>query len=691
MKYFSKFILFLLILVILSSSLFACAKNNENDNNETPTAGVILETNEYLVKDGKSDYVVVLPDSPVNWESHAANELVDNIFKATSVTLQIKSESEVTDNQKKIVIGNTSFTEQAEVSAPVAEYGARGFVVKEISGNVYIVGGDTQGTLYGVYEFLHQQFGYEPYAIDEIYIETGVTEEKLLAFNMSEIPDIPMMQGIHEYYRFANAAAGHRMRYNTYNEIFIGGDQPWHNVFSYVSKSQLDKPESEGGHPKWFANSEELHYTAHGDLEELKLMQDYVYNALVEKIDKSFAQGKYFSYIGFMQNDHSNGFPTSDSVRTDDSGNPLWEEDEGHVDSVQALASYYGRGYQAAMLVHFLNPIQERISTYVRETYDGRKVSIMFFAYEQTEAAPVDEVNGEFYAKNIITSADSANPIFADDLYKDLYDGEEDGKLKMHPDLTVFMAPIRTEFMREYEEDSMPSIIEKWMALSQHQAYWLYNFYFNSTTFMYYDVAYSAQSYFQAAKRTNAEYLFFESPMTKAGYYHFGNLNVYLFSKLGWNVDVNVQELIDNYFVNYYKQAAGSMRAYFDSLTAHYAYLKYYTGFTGVIGAGSQNLDAKYWPEGVLQGWISLINQALLDIETLKYTDKELYDELYSRIIYESLSPRYLLMLFYSKEAFTDTTFLAELNQFKADAALVEVTKAGSNVPDISKLNLKRG
>ena len=689
MKKLNKIIIFLLCLIMLSTSLVACKKDG-GSTDDTTTAIVIPETNEYLVKDGKSDYVVVLPNSPVNWEAHADNEMVENIFKATNVRLSIKSESEVSSSQKKIVIGNTELTKNANVSAPINTYGARGFVVKEISGNVYIVGGDTQGTLYGVYEFLHQQFGYEPYAIDEIYIDTGVLEEKLLAFNMSEIPDIPMMQGIHEYYRGTNAVAGHRMRYNTYGEIFITGDQPWHNVFKYFDKKELDKPESEGGHPKWFANDKELHYTAHGDLEELKLMQDHLYEGMVERIDKSFAEGKYFEYIGFMQNDHPNGFPTSDAVRKDSNGNPLWEVEEGHVDSVEALKNHYGRGYQAAMLVHFLNPVQERISTYVRENYDGRRMSIMFFAYEQTEAAPVDEINAQYYAKSIITANDSKNSIFADELYADIYDGEQDGKLKMHPDLTVFMAPIRTEFWREYEEDTMPSIIEKWMALSKHQAYWLYNFYFNSCTFMYYDVTFSAQSYFRAAKNTNAEYLFFESPMTKAGYYPFGNLNVFVFSKLGWNVDANVQELVDNYFNNYYKQAAGSMRAYYNQLTAHYAYLKNYTGFTGVIGAGGQNLDAKYWPEGVLQGFISLINQAFLDIETLKYTDKALYDTLYSRILYDSLSPRYLLMFFCAKDAFTDESFLAELDQFKADAASVGVTRAGSNVPDISKLSLKR-
>ena len=702
-----KLISYILCFIMLISTFSACA-NDETSNTNGNTGGngggntntpsqnntfvsSIPETENYLVKNGASDYVVVTSDNPVNWENQAAIDMVDNIKKATGVTLNVLEESSAQPTQKKIVIGKTLLTEAVNVSAPIETFGVRGFVVKEIDGSVYIVGGDTQGTLYGVYEFLHQQFGYEPYAIDEIFIETGVVEEKLLAFNMVEIPDIAVMQGVHEYYRFYNAAAGHRMRFNTYNEIFIQQDQPWHNVFQFISPREYDDPSKpETYHPKWFANQYELHYTAHGDLEELKLMQDTVYNKIVDYVESAYAEGKYYQYIGFMQNDHENVFATSDEPRKDASGNPLWENEPGHQDSIAALKAKYGEStYPAATFIHFVNPIQERLDQYLAEKY-GTKVSIMFFAYFDTEAAPVVEENAVYKPMNIITSQDSSNPIFADDIYKDIYDGKTDGKLRLHPSSTVFTAPIRTEFWLDYEEDTAPSIIEKWRALADQQSFWFYNFYFNSCMFMYYDVAYSMQSYFKAAKSVNAQYLFFESPMTKAAMYPFGNLNVYLFSKLGWRVDMDVQKLIDDYFVNYYKDAAGSMREYFDSLTAYYAYLKNYTNFTGVIGAGGQNMNAKFWPAGVLQGWIDSINKAFKDIIPLKYTNKALYDELYSRILYESLSPRFLLLYFHAEDAFTDVGFVKEVAQLKADCASLGVTHAGDAMPDIQAIQFTR-
>lgn len=693
MKKLKRILVLIMSFVLLSTSFLACTDETSGSTGGTggPATPAIKETDEYLLKNGSSDYVVVVPDVPVNWEMQAANEMVANVKTASGVVLPIISESNVTEGQKMLVIGKTNLTETAGVSAPAATYGARGFVIKEIDGSVYIVGGETQGTLYGVYEFLHQQFGYEPYAIDEIYIDTGVIEEKLLAFDMSEIPDIPYMQGVHEYYRFYNAQAGHRMRFNCHEEIFIDQDQPWHNVFDYLPRSVYDNPSKpDTYHPKWFANSMELHYTAHGDIEQLKLMQDAVFAEMKNRIDSCFAQGKYYEYIGFMRNDHEGSFATSDEPREDDRGNPLWQNEAGHVDSIAAFKAKYGeKAYNAAIFLHFINPIQERVSNYVKETY-GRKMSIMFFAYFETEAAPVKEVNAKFYPLDIITENDSANPMFADPIFDDVYDGANDGKLRCHPDATVFTAPIRTEFWREYDEDTAPGIIEKWKAVADKQSFWFYNFYFNSTTFMYYDVTYSMQSYFKAAKNVNAQYVFFESPMTKNSYYPFGNLNVYLFSKLGWDVNADVQTLVDNYFEHYFKNAAGSMREYFDSMTAYYAYLKNYTDFTGTIGAGGQNLDARFWPEGILQGWLNSIEQAYLDIEPLKYTDKALYDEIYSRILYESLSPRYLLMRFCAKDAFTNESFNAELVQFKQDCAKLEVTHAGDGLPDISQLVLTR-
>lgn len=187
-------ILFLALLMAFGFFAGCNAINNssstsDNGNNEL----AIKETENYIIKDSKSDYKIVIADEPRGYEAYAAEELSTFIVQSTSITLPIVKESEVVVNEssKLIILGETELTEQAQITAEKNTYGARGFVIKQKDSNVYLVGGDTRGTLYAVYDFLHYEFGFEVYASNEIAIEKGVTERKLLAFDMSNIPDIP--------------------------------------------------------------------------------------------------------------------------------------------------------------------------------------------------------------------------------------------------------------------------------------------------------------------------------------------------------------------------------------------------------------------------------------------------------------------------------------------------------------------
>ena len=56
---------------------------------------------------------------------------------------------------------------------------------------MYIVGGSDNGVLYGVYDFLKVNFGYEQYYKDCFDIDTGVTDLPLKNYNITDIPDSP--------------------------------------------------------------------------------------------------------------------------------------------------------------------------------------------------------------------------------------------------------------------------------------------------------------------------------------------------------------------------------------------------------------------------------------------------------------------------------------------------------------------
>ncbi len=641
MKALKKVILFILCAILLTSS-FACNQEGTPDYNDQVGKVEIPLSDDYLIKDGASSYTIVLPDEPRTYEKHAANELRDFVALASKVELQILPESQVTYSKdaKLLVLGETKMTAQNNVKADKSTYGARGYVIKKIDSNVFMIGGDMSGTLYAVYEFLHHQLGFEVYYADEIALEKGVKNNLLRAYDVSDIPDIPYVQGIGPYYRDKNIFDGHRMRFNVYKEIFINvTSQPWHNSFGYVSPTVYNNPDDpDNYHPKWFTSSDvqrgQLHYTAHGDEEELQALQDLIYQIMIDAIEKDFEKGNYYEYIGFMHQDSENYWASSDGE--------YLNEEKG--DSVLALKEKYGSAYASAMLIQFVNPIAKRVQSYLdnHQTYKGRKMNITIFAYLDTEKAPVKVVDGKTV------------PI--------------DDSVKLESNVSVLMAPIRADYIKDYEDSGMTAMFDEWSAIADQVSLWYYNYYFLNQ-FMYYDTTYSLQSFFKAAQDANASYIFNETPMDgneKA--LAFGTLRTYLTSKLGWDVDADVNELIDNFFENYYKDASASMRGYFEELRTHTAMIKTTLSFSGLGSNPSSDLN-KFWPEGVINGFMKYIEQAYADILPLKETDKALYEKLYDRITSDSLMPRYLLLRHYAQETYTDQTFIIAVKAFKEDCA----------------------
>ncbi len=643
MKVLKKIVVFALCAITCFGALSCKGKKEEqNSAGNTGVNAVLPDSDDFLIKNGKSEYRIVTSESPKVYEKHAANELQSYIEKATQVELPIVAETQVSygANEKLLVVGETGFSATANVSADKNTYGGRGFVVKKVDTNVFMLGGDDAGTLYAVYEFLHHQLGFEAYALDEISLQKGVQNNALKAYNLSEIPDIAYVNGMGLAYRDAHLLEGHTMRFNVFKEVFINASsQPWHNSFAFISPAEYYE-----SHPKWFTGTDELrdqfHYTAHGDKEELQALQDLLFEKFVEAIERDFAQGKYYEYIGFMQQDSSGFFPKDDKIDG-------FEYNEAN-DSVLALKRKYGdKGANAAMLIQFINPIAKRLRTYMEENHNGRNMNVMIMGYEDSDKAPVKLVNGEY------------QPI--------------DEDVKLESNVSVFLVPIRNNYIVDAEESGIEVTMSEWSAITDKLALWFHSYYFQNM-FVYYDSTYSLQSYYQAAKAANTVYLFNEAPIDSSqNITSFGALKIYLNAKLGWDVDANVDELVDNFFINYYKDAATSIRTYFEELRTHVAMLKAAYSFKGICGAGiSSYEDRKYWPEGVVYSFMQYIEQAYEDILPIKQTDSALYEKLYQRITTESLMPRYFSLRFYGQEMYaSDAEFEAAVAQFKADCRAV--------------------
>ena len=98
-----KFLTFVLVVVTMLSCFAFGACNDKKDDGKN--SGVVSD--KYIVKEGFSDYYIVLPKKPQEKESFAAQELSYIIKEASGCTLPIINEKEVKSNYKYISLGKT--------------------------------------------------------------------------------------------------------------------------------------------------------------------------------------------------------------------------------------------------------------------------------------------------------------------------------------------------------------------------------------------------------------------------------------------------------------------------------------------------------------------------------------------------------------------------------------------------------
>ena len=73
---------------------------------------IVKDTNNFLVKNGKSDYKILIIQTPSDLEKEAANELVLFLKKATGVELEIINDQETDCCGKYLSVGKNALWEK---------------------------------------------------------------------------------------------------------------------------------------------------------------------------------------------------------------------------------------------------------------------------------------------------------------------------------------------------------------------------------------------------------------------------------------------------------------------------------------------------------------------------------------------------------------------------------------------------
>ncbi len=617
----------------------------------------IEETEKYLVKDGKSEYVVVFPSENAEaLTSTAVSELLYFFNEATGTTLKSVSDAGLSfDSSKKYIsIGETSLLEGAGITYTQMEKDAlctSGFIIKTVGDSVFIIG-DNYGIVNGVYGLLEAYFDFKVYAGDEIYLKTGITEQKFLKIEATDIPDIEHI--INPYAGRGNT--NYRLKLKTVGDVYAGNrGYVWHNILDGIIPFEIygidisqdkdvngndisvqmkdevkkhlmyeQKPEW-FNHPEWYVMEE---YSTQDPLGNNSLIEPLQVNLTISEegwTDEQNAESQKLLYEVLLYemklvlastNTREMAFTAED--------NQHWSKD---AVSTANLEKY---GTNAAEYIQCANYIAGEL----KKEYPDFRMTL--FAYSGLKKAPT-KLNGDGEYVPVDETV-----VLADNV--DI--------------MLCFQKQNRTtEFMDESENATAIELEKSWQPLIKKRTAWVYglsyyqNFFMPTPTIM--GLADNYRHFFENDYKLvfdEAQVGYFVSPDWAA-------LKTYIVSSLGWNVYQDLNTLINGFFNQYYKVAAEPMLEAFHMEQNRLAQLRIETGDLSNIMSNSDSAlaamtDRNAWSDNLLQQILAKFDEAFVAIEIYKTTDPTLYQKLYNRILLETLSIRLLRAEIYGNDYF---------------------------------------
>ena len=639
---FSKKFIKLISILLCLAVVLGCTscKNNETPEIEKKTytgnhVYTAPETSDYILQEGISEYKLVVPSSEYSSTIMLSVEEFNNLFKkATGITLPLTYDNvvgEYSESSKFISLGNTSFVEQAEIEYDKTKLKTDGCRIITKGKTVFILGASDYGVLNGVYDFMQICFSYEFYARDCVEIDTNVKNLKLRAFDVVDVPDIPIRSNpnganagerlntprVTDFYAFGESAAvdaKNRMLRYRFNNKYFGALLPIyseygtknsdsntvHNAFNYITAS-----EAKAG---WLSpSSSQICYSASSHTDHF---DEENFNALAKhcasKIENSL---KLFP---------RETYPQHNSVT-------LTQADSGGFCNCPTCLEWQERdnGAISGGMIRLNNAIIKEVRDWMalpeNEPYRRDNLKLMFFSYNSSEPCPVvyDKATSSYVPAN-----------------------EE---VVMAEGTGVYFAPMSSfKYDTNYysfEHNLGRERLKQWTTLSDYCWLWIYGTYYKAWSYFFDSYNFHNSDAYQDFAASNVQMIFDENIDYSSELVGFNSLKTYIESKIMWDTTLDQNELMQDFFNAMFKDAADVMYELFTDYRIHYTYI-------AVHGDKKLNSVKNYEPSDILK-WISYIDRALEKIEKYKVTDSNLYYLIKERIEMESVSPLYWLLDLY--------------------------------------------
>lgn len=641
-KITSLLIALCLVSVCVFSGCSGCSGCSKNKNEVSVLSGVeyngvhelnATETNSWLVKDGKTDYEVVVPSETSALVNVAKDEFIDLFRMATGITLSIVKDEGLTHtpNGKYISLGETTIFKSSGLSVDKKELGKDGVRIITKDETVYLIGGSDYGTIYSVYDFMKLTFDYEYFYDDCIQIEKGVKNKKLLKYGVKDIPDMKDRKGgwfpqlwkneDNIAYRFKLASASSQITdlpaYTDFDETKSAG------YTVHTTDDLLPKATYQQKHPKWYTTvtaegGKQLCYTARGNSKEFEAMAAECAKKIEFALTVNTPADKPFinnCYIGMED--------TYDACACEE---------------CTRLKEYYGAESGAVCI--FVNRVAQLVDEWMNDPenaeYYREDFHIMLLAYNNFIDAPVkyDETAKKYVAV--------------------------DDKVKLRDNVGVYYADIKQDWQSSLfstaNEKTLVNL-QGWSELTNRIDHYVYaiNYNTNGTNLIPYDTF----NYF-----TDEMFKYYMS-IGSRGYYvcniggysnngdyesNWGKLKLYLQANLLWDCNQSESELMDKWFNATFADAAPAMRSLFDLQRVYMSEIsnknEFYMQDSIYINFKQKNL----FPQNVLLQWMGVCDTAAKAIAKYKSTDAQYYKTLLTHIEAEYIAPAYIYLSLYKED-----------------------------------------
>lgn len=640
-------IISLLLITISTISLFGCfdqkdsSSDSSNGNNEQQFNGItvnndqpkstvsdyedhfitentlhnvkVAESNVVFVENGKTEYSIVIGSGNIvnqNEKIEAGSFIAKQVRLATGADLKMITADQAgkwTTDSKYIVLDDKEMFEAAGLTMPDVYYGYTGYYIKSVGNSIFIATKHNFGYQQAAISFLTHVIGLDVYSNDTIhYFKDG---KYLPNMDIVERPDF-------EIYQNGTSSLTSEMIYAMGfvppEDVFMPlGGELWHNVLDVLPRATY-----RDSHPNWYAptSPETICYTARLAPEERE--DDKLYDS------EGNPQNEYAALVVEVANKITSAcitYPNHIAVTFSmEDCAPACNCEE----CIKEKENY--NGANAASVVKFMNDVDNLVQAWIAENQEGRELYLLFFAYQVYAKAPVKTVDGV------------VQPI--------------DDSVICNPHVAPYVALLDDSYYNEsyyHEKNQVPyNSVVGWSKLCKGSFLWPYQTNFHSAMFPFntYD---TFQETYRLLKHSNALYVKTEGCWFQSATSSFERLKVYVDSKMMKDLNVNITEVMDNFFDNYFGPASAPMRKYFDELQAYLCWLEqeYPTVFTGYIY--EEVKDAKYWPKQTMNHWLSIMDEAYKAIEKYKEIDPELYTRLKNHITLETIFPRFVLLFYY--------------------------------------------